>query len=121
MTHTFVVFQGIFLVLILPLPHVSSFESVLPLLVVEDGVYIANYQYVFIRLLSLPSNYKSFLFKTFDLFLYSVIAHIYRFTNGGIAWIAWMRFSMLAIHKVRIYDYFVCEKSKTENPLLSTY
>ena len=49
MTHTFVAFQWLILISFLLL-HVSSFESMLPLSVVADGVCIINFHCVFVRL-----------------------------------------------------------------------
>ena len=59
-------------------------------------------------------SYKSFLFKTFDVFFYSVIAHIYRLTNGRIAWIARMGLSVLTVHEIHIYEYLSWRKTDIE-------
>ena len=51
MTHTFVAFQVLILISFVPLLHVSSFGSMLSLLVEEDGWCIINYRYAFVFLL----------------------------------------------------------------------
>ena len=60
-------------------------------------------------------SYKSFLFEIFNLFLDCIITHIHCFTDGGIARIALVRFSVLAVHKIRVYEYLTCCKSKIKN------
>ena len=60
-------------------------------------------------------SYKPFPFKSFYVFLDCIVAHIYCFTNGGIAWIALMRLSIFAVHKVRIYEYLTWRKTEIEN------